>query len=980
MVQAPGDDLFFAWQQELKPGDRVGRFEVRREIGRGGFGTVYEAHDGELGRSVALKALRPRRTGQELSTDWIKREAEAIAKLDHANIVTLFDVGRCPSGPYLVMELLHGETLAERLESGPLQLEDGLRIAEEIARGLAHAHQRGVLHRDLKPANVFLTEDRRVKLLDFARAHVGGRAGDSSGGTPAYMAPEQARGGTVDERSDVYAAAMVLREMLTGKRPTDPATTPQTSKQGADSWGEKAGPRTPPDVPAAPAPEANDVGPPKLPGLPRAIARVVDCALAEAPSKRPRDGAAWLEVLQSARRSIERPRTVRRVALFATVFLVLGLVIAGIATWRVWRMQLLEDPDGRTSVAVADFANQTGDSDLDGLSGLLTAALEQSKMLRVLTRSRMWDQLRAMGKERVERIDEPLAREIGKRAGVRALLLASIRRIDGLYTVEMRAFDPRRDEYLFTVSEQTSEKKGVLSLIDRLSERTRSELRERSEEIRSSAPRTADVVTPNLEAHRHYFLGLDCMERPSIHPGHPESCLAEFQQAVALDPGFALAHYEISRVGLYEFTPSEADRAAAAMAVRLADRLPRKERMLVLAWDAHLQGRDEDSRARYREVVAAFPKDKRALYLAGDLAFHRDDLLEAAGYFARVLDLDPTFEFALDHLSYSLAVLGRREDLAARVKAWSSMAQTPALQHALVQAWIGLGDGAAAVAAARREMEGTEGGLALPDLARALAFTGDYQALEASLPAGAEQMPLGTAFWLAHARAAQGRRTAGLAVLDQLERRPGERDFLASVHFVRALHFAGDRDAPRVWAEARALRADDPRMAGSLAVQLARLGDMGHARELAATLEPGTSSHELYLALVEAQEGHGAQARARLRALEARNPQPRGGIAPAFLRGELAATEGIDAEAVEALRSFQGLYPLGHWRSWAWPRSLLLVARSLDRLGRREEARAELDRLLGLWRSADAGLPSLAEARALRAQLDTGGGPAKEVR
>ena len=601
-------------------------------------------------------------------------------------------------------------------------------------------------------------------------------------------------------------------------------------------------------------------------------------------------------------------------------------------------------------------------------------------MLRVLTRSRMWDLLRAMGKERVEHIDEPLAREIGKRAGVRALLLASIRRIEDVYTVELRAFDPRRDEYLFTVSEQTPEKKGVLGLIDRLSERTRSELRERSAETRSSAPRTADVVTPNLEAHRHYFLGLDCMERPSVYPGHPESCLAEFQRAVALDPGFALAYYEISRVGLYEFTPSQADRDAAALAVKLAERLPRKERMLVLAWDAHLQGRDEDARARYREVVAAFPEEKRALFLAGDLAYHLDDLAEAAGYFARVLDLDPTLEFALDHLAYSLAILGRREELAARARAWSSMAPIPALQRALVQAWIGLGDGAAAVAAARREMDGAEGGYALPDLARALAFTGDYQALEASIPAGAEPMPLGTAFWLAHARNAQGRRADGLAVLDMLERRSGQRDFVESVHFVRALHFAGDRDAPRVWAEARALKAYNPRMAGSLAVQLARLGELGHARELAASLGPGTLSHELYLAMVEAQEGHGAQARARLRAVEARNPQPRGGIAPAFLRGELAAAEGLDAEAVEALRSFQGLFPLGYWRSWAWPQSLLLVARSLERMGRREEARAELDRLLRLWRSADAGLPSLADARALRAQFDAGGSPAKEVR
>ena len=1038
----------------LPPGTMLGHFEILRELGRGGFGVVYQAKDRDMGRQVAVKLVRPGRITEEEGK--VSREAEAIARLAHPNLITLHEVGGSEHGPFLVFELLRGKTLDLRLEEGPLPVQEAVHIATEVARGLAHAHAEGVIHRDLKPANVFVTNRGQVKVLDFGMAHAFGRR-RLSGGTPAYMAPEQWADAPEDERTDVFALGVMLYRMLTGEYPFPEA-------QGR--WSAEPATVRKLDVPGAPE-----------------LAELVEKMLDPTPTRRPRDGAAALAALQpiedrlrakpadglppvhAKRRKATfgdllaelRRRHVFRVMLGYGVFsfavlqvtepimhgaelpdwvlravlvaLALGFPVAVVLAWLYdltahgvkrtpsatgpgtplsWRSRFLlpiavsvavlamtgagasawyfwkhgrgpvgdrlsatgADPDGRISVAVADFANQTGDSDLDGLSGLLTAALEQSKKLRVLTRSRMWDQLRSMGKERAERIDEPLAREIGKRAGVRALLLASIRRLDDVYTVEMRAFDPKRDEYLFTVREQTSDKKGVLSLIDRLSERTRLELQEPSAEIRSSAPRTADVMTANLEANRHYFLGLDCMERPSINPGHPESCLAEFQQAVALDPGFALAHYEISRVGLYEFTPSDADRAAAAQAVRLAERLPRKERMLVLAWEAHLQGRDEDSRARYREVVAAFPEEKRALYLAGDLAFHRDDLVEAAGYFAQVLDLDPTFEFALDHLSYSLAVLGRREDLAARVKAWSSMAQTPALKRALIQAWIGLGDGAAAVAAARREMDGAEDGYALPDLARALASTGDYQALEAALPADAKQMPLGTAFWLAHARAAQGRRAAGLGVLDQLNRRPGERDSFASVHFVRALHFAGDGDAPRVWAEAKALQADDPRMAGSLAVQLARLGDMVHARELAALLGPGTSNHELYLAMVEAQEGHGAQARARLRAVEVRNPQPLGGIAPAFLRGELAAAEGLDAEAVEALRSFQGLYPVGYWRSWAWPRSLLLVARSLDRLGRREEARAEFDRFLSLWRSADAGLPSLAEARALRARLE----------
>src|SRR5512143_3785145 len=140
LARAPGDDLHRAWQKRLQPGDVVGRFEILREIGRGGFGVVYEALDQQLGRSVAFKTLRPTRSSHELSADWIRKEAEAVARLDHPAIVTLHEVGTCDSGPYLVEELLRGETLEERLRGGPLPARDAVAVALEIAKGLAHAH------------------------------------------------------------------------------------------------------------------------------------------------------------------------------------------------------------------------------------------------------------------------------------------------------------------------------------------------------------------------------------------------------------------------------------------------------------------------------------------------------------------------------------------------------------------------------------------------------------------------------------------------------------------------------------------------------------------------------------------------------------------------------------------------------------------------------------------------------------------------
>jgi formylglycine-generating enzyme required for sulfatase activity/dienelactone hydrolase len=206
-----------AWGAALGPGTVVGRFELVRELGRGGFGIVYEARDRELGRVVAFKAVRAGSRAPE-SCDRLAREAEAVARLSHPNIVTLYDVGRSALGPYLILELLHGQTLAQRLELGPLPLLEALRIAIEVASGLAHAHAHGVVHRDLTPGNVFLCDDGRVKVLDLGLAHAFGWQ-KLDGGTPAYMAPEQQSGAPEDERTDVFALGVMLYRMLANALP-----------------------------------------------------------------------------------------------------------------------------------------------------------------------------------------------------------------------------------------------------------------------------------------------------------------------------------------------------------------------------------------------------------------------------------------------------------------------------------------------------------------------------------------------------------------------------------------------------------------------------------------------------------------------------------------------------------------------------------------------------------------------------------------
>jgi len=201
------------------PGRRVGRFVLVRELGRGGFGVVWEAFDADLKRRVAFKALKASVRSRTPATDeLLRREAEAVAQLQHPHIVTIFDRGLCDEGPYLILELLRGETLAERVARGPVPARETVRVALAIARALVHAHAAGVLHRDLKPSNVFLTADGGVKVLDFGLAHVFGVGGPAHSGTPGYMAPEQLCAGREDARTDLFALGVLLDELLGARR------------------------------------------------------------------------------------------------------------------------------------------------------------------------------------------------------------------------------------------------------------------------------------------------------------------------------------------------------------------------------------------------------------------------------------------------------------------------------------------------------------------------------------------------------------------------------------------------------------------------------------------------------------------------------------------------------------------------------------------------------------------------------------------
>ena len=223
----------------IAAGTRLGSYEVVAQIGAGGMGEVYRAHDTKLARDVAIKVLPANFVNDPERLSRFQREARMLAALNHPNIATIYGLEQSDGVTCLVMELVPGETLAERVKAGPTAIEEALKIAAQIAEALEAAHEKQIIHRDLKPANVKVTPEGKVKVLDFglAKAFEGDAANEDPSnsptlsraatmqgvilGTAAYMSPEQARGKSVDKRTDIWAFGCVLYELLTGKQAFD---------------------------------------------------------------------------------------------------------------------------------------------------------------------------------------------------------------------------------------------------------------------------------------------------------------------------------------------------------------------------------------------------------------------------------------------------------------------------------------------------------------------------------------------------------------------------------------------------------------------------------------------------------------------------------------------------------------------------------------------------------------------------------------
>ncbi len=632
----------------IPSGTHLGPYEIVALVGKGGMGEVYRARDPRLGRDVAVKVLRSSAAEDPERLARFEREARAASALNHPNILTIHDVGSQEGRPYLVTELLEGESLREILDRGPLQASKALEIATQIARGLAAAHERDLVHRDLKPANLFLTRDGVVKILDFGLAKLRGPLEEVSSeastmaaetadgvllGTFGYMAPEQLRGEPADARTDLFAFGCVLYEMLSGRQAFQRDSAVDTMSATLQ------------EEPPALAESGMSIDP--------QVERVLRHCLEKKPEDRFQSTRDLVFDLETARESSVQGSSGAashvqpqgesghwgRLAVLGGVLL-LVLTIAGFWVFGVLRPGgVSEEGGGIDSLAVLPLTNLSGDPEqeyfADGMTEALIAELAKLRELKVISRTSVMQYKGAQ---------QPLP-EIAQALGVRGIVEGSVLQDADKIRITVQLIDGTSDSHLWAES-YTRDARDVLSLQSEVARGIASEIKLAVSPEEERALTTDREVDP--EAHRLVLQAIDLDRRGSSQRAEQDRIRDLIDRALELAPDFALAHalrgqmlyYQAGTGYLPGTTVCEPARDELKTALELDP--ASTEARLIYAWllpacDFDWSGSEQE----FRMLLEQSPGNAVALDALAGLLSVVGRHQEALEYSQRAFELDP---------------------------------------------------------------------------------------------------------------------------------------------------------------------------------------------------------------------------------------------------------------------------------------------------------------------------------------------------
>ena len=641
-------------------GQTLSHFHITAKLGEGGMGEVYLAEDTRLQRQVALKILPAAMTDDAEAKDRFLQEAMAASSLDHANVCTVYEVGETHTGRmFLAMAYYGGQSLKQKIAGGAFDVDEAVGIALEVARGLARAHEAGITHRDIKPANIMLTRHGEAKIVDFGLAKLaeGARLTQpgTTLGTPAYMSPEQVRGEDLDGRSDIWSLGVVLYEMLTGLLPF---------RGGNDSAVIYS------ILHDEMQPAERDSEP-----IQRELQGILGRALAKAPEQRYQSADEMANDLERIlRSSSERTLTMavpvaQKSSSRGKVLLIAAAIVAlGVLGYLAFRGFKAEGPEatpaaaasgGPPAIAVLPFTVR-GSSDhqylSEGMVDLLGTKFDGAGDLRSVDSHALLSYAN-------QNFEGPPSREEAQRLaesfGASFYLLGEVLEAAGKLHISASLYRAGDSEAVSraTVDGPAEEIFGLLdSLVGEL-------LAERVSGAAGGLARTAALTTESLPALKLYL-----QAESQLRSGRFNAALESFQQAVELDPDFALAWYRMSVAAEWASVGTDMVMDSALQAVRLSDRLSVRYKRLLEARLATNRGDTIEAESQYRNIVGSHPEDVEAWSQLGELLSHQmystgRSNSSSREAWERVLELDPNSVGAMWHLARVAALEGKTEEL-----------------------------------------------------------------------------------------------------------------------------------------------------------------------------------------------------------------------------------------------------------------------------------------------------------------------------